>query len=132
MNLPSEDIKDLLTSDSFLDLEFGRNLFIGKEPLQPDICVTIFDVSGSAPDLMMDARYGYQRPQIQIRVRANDYTVGARLIQDIFDSLHNKGNLEINSTFYTVIRASTSPFFFDWDDKNRSRFVVTFETQRRT
>lgn len=131
MNLASEDIKDLLESDSFLDLEFGRNLFIGKEPFNPDQTVTIFDVSGAAPDTMMDQRFGYQRPQIQIRVRSNDYTTGSRLIQDIFDALHNKGNFEINDTFYTVIRASNSPFFLDWDDKNRCRFVTTFETQRR-
>lgn len=130
MNVPSEDIKDMLEAESSLGLTFATNLFIGKEPSSPDDCVTIFDTFGSPPQLTLDNQK-YENPSIQIRVRSVDYKTGWNLIADIVDVLHGQAQKTWNTTLYSVIYATNSPALLDWDDNDRCRFIVNFNIQRR-
>lgn len=131
MSAPSVDIKDMLEAESSLGLTFATNLFIGKEPSQPDNCVTIYDTPGGPPDLGLDKDDKYQYPSVQIRVRNNGYTTGWDLADDIKDVLHGRAHETWNGTYYTVISCTSDPALLDWDENGRARFIVNFEAQRR-
>jgi len=130
MNASSEDIKDMLVADSSLGLTFATNLFIGKEPIKPTNCVTIFDTYGFAPDLNLISQ-GYERPIVSLRVRDINYMDGFNLAQEIKDSLHGRSHETWNGTLYTVIYCSSGPALLDWDDNGNARFIINFNLQRR-
>lgn len=130
MNAPSEDIKDMLLAQSDLNLTLGKNLFIGKETIQPDDVVVIYDTYSGMPDLTMDGKV-YHRPSVQIKVRSRDYQKGYNLIDEIYRLLHGRAHETWNGTTYELIRAINSPSLTDWDDRNRARFIVNFNLQRK-
>lgn len=131
MNASSEDIKDMLEAESSLGLTFATDLFIGKEPAEPDDCVTIFDTPGSPPQLTFNKTEKYQYPSIQIRVRNNAYMTGWNLANDIKDALHGRAHETWNATYYSVIICSSELALLDWDEHGRARFIVNFNIQRR-
>lgn len=131
MQCPSEDIKDMLVAESSLGLDFSTNLFIGKEPIKPSNCVTIFDTYGFAPDLNLKDQ-GYEKPIVSLRVRDRDYMTGFNLAQEIKDSLHGRSHETWNGTLYTVIYCSSGPALLDWDDNGNARFVLSINLQRRS
>ena len=131
MNIPSEDIKDLLEGESSLALVFTDDLFIAFEPSSPDDCVTIFDTPGGLPNMSFDVSERYDRPSIQIRVRNRNYVTGLQLTHDIKDFLHRKAHETVNGTYYSLIQCTGEPAFLDWDENRRARFIVNFDIQRR-
>jgi len=131
MNAPSVDVKDILETDSSLELTFLTNLFIGKAPVTPVDCVVIYDTPGWPPQLTLTPGENYYYPSIQIMVRANHYVKGWDLINDIKVSLHGRSHETWNGTLYTVIRCTSEPALLNWDEKNRAQFVVNFDLQRR-
>jgi hypothetical protein len=132
MNAPSVDIVDILESDSSLGLMcgVGGNLFVAKEPPNPDNTVTIFDTYGYRPQLTMDNKR-YEYPSVQIRVRDRDYRHGWNLINDIYLSLHGRAHETWNGSLYEVIYASNGPALLDWDDNGRARFIINLNLQRK-
>jgi hypothetical protein len=132
MNATSVDISDILEAETALGLTLGTNLFIGREPVTPSDCVTIFDTPGYAPQLTLDGANDYYFPSIQIRVRNTKYLDAESLIHNIMVSLHGRNHETWNSTLYTLIKCTTEPALLDWDENNRARFVVNFDIQRRT
>lgn len=132
MNASSEDIKDMLVAEGSLGLTFATNLFVAREPKEPDNCVTIFDTNvGLAPQLTLTGEQDYYYSSVQIRVRNNDYTTGWNLINNIMIALHGRAQETWNGTLYTVIYCSSGPALLDWDNNNRARFIVNFNMQRR-
>ena len=134
MNASSVDIMRMLEdySDSALGLAFGIDLFIGREPTEPDNCVTIFDTTGGPAQLTLDEdNDDYYYTSVQIRVRNRDYITGWDLIHDIMISLHGRAQETWNETLYTLISCSSGPALLDWDDNNRARFIINFNLQRR-
>ena len=134
MNAPSYDIVEMIESygeSSGIDLTYGTNLFIGKEPATPKECVTVFDYGGFPPELTFDGASGYEFPSVQIRLRGTKYTTGWNLINSIKDALHGQSHTTVNSTLYTVINCSSGPALLDWDDNGLPRFVCSFNIQRR-
>ena len=131
MNAPSEDIKDMLVANSDLGLVFGTNLFIGFEPAKPDSCVTLFDVPGFSPELVLSGQSTYEYPSLSVRVSSKDQKVGYALAQKIKDALHGVGPETWNSTLYTVIYCTSGPALLDRDENGRFRFIINFNTQRR-
>ena len=129
MNASSVDIKDMLEDESSLGLTFATNLFIGREPAQPDTCVTIFDTF-EKPLLTLNDQ-GYYDGSVQVRVRGKDYITGWDLAHDIMVALHGKAGETWNATLYTVIYCSSGPALTDWDENNRPRFSINFNLQRR-
>lgn len=131
MNSVSIDVKDMLEAESSLALTFATDLFVGREPTNPDNCVTIYDTPGTAPQLTFTQGEVYEYPSIQIRVRNRNYVTGWNLINDIKSSLHGRGQETWNGTLYSLIAATDSPALLDYDDSNRARFVCNFNIQRR-
>lgn len=131
MNPCSEDIKDILLAETELNLVFAENLFVAREPSNPDNIVTIFDTPG-AP-MMKTFSYGenYEYPSVQIRGRGTDYRTVFALLQTIVEKLHNHPQQALNGSFYTVIQCNTTPTLLDWDDNGRCRLITNFLIQRR-
>ncbi len=130
MNTAANDIKDMLEDESALGLVFTQNLFVGREPIIGDNCVTVFDTSGRPPALTLSGgQYNYDA--VQVRVRNNDYQTAFNLAHAIVDSLHGRTRESWNGTLYTLITCQSPPALLDWDDNNRARFIINFETQRR-
>lgn len=136
MDAPSIDIVAILTDESSIDsnadlgLTFAVNLFVGREPTKPDLCVTIFDTHGLPTGMSLDS-VGFDHPSVQIRVRAKDYQTGWALIEGIKSSLHGRANETWNGTYYSVIYCTSGPALLDWDDNGRCRFIVNFNINRR-
>lgn len=131
MNATSEDIKDMLEAESSLGLTFAINLFIGKEPADPDNCVTIFDTHGAPPQLTYNKNEIYQYPSVHIRVRNRAYMTGWTLANDIKDALHGRAQETWNATYYGLIISTGEPALLDWDEHGRARFIINFDIQRR-
>lgn len=132
MNMPSEDIKDMLVADSSLGLTFATDLFIGKEPSTPNNVTTIFDIEGYPPQLTLAGQgEDYYYPAIQIRVRNVDYVTGWALINNIKVSLHGRQHETWNGTLYTVVYCSSGPALLEWDENGRALFIINFNIQRR-
>jgi hypothetical protein len=129
MNPASLDIAKLLEDE--LGLEIGVDLFIGKEPPEPDSCVTIFDTPGFPPQLTYKKGENYYYPAIQIRIRERLYLEGYEKINGLKELLHGRANEVINGTHYTLVQCSIEPALLDWDANNRARFFINFNLQRR-
>lgn len=129
MNAPSFDIADLLEAEESGWLVFKENLFIEREPSTPNNCATIFDTGGRPPQLNLKDQ-GLEFPSIQIRVRDQTYQNGWIRIEKIKNALHGRANEVWNGTLYSISCAN-GPFFLDWDELGRVRFVVNFDIQRR-
>lgn len=130
MNAIAIDIKDMLVADSSLGLILADNLFIAREPDQPDNCVTLYDIAGAQPDITLNNE-NYNRDAFQVRVRNNSYIAGMQQMYAIIDSLHGRINEEWNNTTYTFIRMYMPPFVLQWDENNRIVIVASLEAQRR-
>lgn len=131
MNPSSEDIKDMLETESSLGLTFATDLFIGQEPSKPKNCVTIFDTPSFPPMLTLTKGEDYYYPSVQIRVRNASYLTGWALIQDIMESLHGRSQETWNGTLYSVIYCSSGPAHLGWDDNGNAWFICNFNIQRR-
>ena len=130
MNDASYDIKDMLEADG-LGLIFKKNLFIAKEPSNPDNVVTITTTPGFTPERTLDNGSWYYRSAIQVRIRDNNYSDWMALGTNIMQSLHNRANTEWGGTLYTVIQATGEPTPFAWDENNRTIIIINFTLQRR-
>jgi len=131
MNPTSVDMKDMLEAESGLSLSFSSNLFIGKEPAEPDNCVTLFDTPGGPPLQTYQRGENYYYPSVQVRVRNRSYLDGWALANDIKEALHNRSQEVWNGTLYSAIACAGEPALLDWDERGRARFVLTFDLQRR-
>jgi hypothetical protein len=131
MNAASEDVKDMLLAESGLGLQFGINLFVGREPSNPDNCVTIFDTPGLPPLATLGNDSAYQYPALQILVRNRNYLVGYAIITNIIELLHNRGPETWNGAMYCSILCSGEPALLDWDANGRARLFTNFNLQRR-
>jgi hypothetical protein len=130
MKPATEDIKDMLEADSSVALAFGTDLFIGREPNEPNNCVTLFDTPGRGRATGVNKiRYDY--PSIQARVRNIRYPDGWALINDIVLALHQRGKEIHNGAQYESIVCTVEPALLDWDENDRARFVTTFDIQRK-
>ena len=130
MNPSSVDISEILVAGN-LGFVFATNLFIGREPDNPDDCTTIFDTPGFPPMRGISTNLKYYFPSIQIRVRDTSYLDAWDLINNIKLLLHNRAQEIRNGTLYSAIFCSIEPALLDWDENNRARFVTTFDIQRR-
>lgn len=135
MNAPSFDIRDMLMNESssseILDgLEFGVNLFIGKEPNEPSNCVTLFDTAGANPVLTL-SKDEYEYTSLQIRIRDNKYASGWERSNKIASVLQGRAHEVWNGCYYSLISIANGPFHYDWDENNRVRFIINVNIQRR-
>jgi hypothetical protein len=127
---PADDVREMLEAES-LGLTFQTNLFVGREPSQPDNCVSIFDIpSYMPPELTLENDADLHYPSIQIRVRNKSYITGYDLIFDIMKTLHGRGPETWNGMVYSAIICVGDPMLLDWE-QNRCRWVCSFNLIRR-
>ena len=131
MNPASEDIKSIIVDESSLGYIFGTDIFVGKEPAEPDNVVTIFDTPGCPQMLTLTRGENYYYPSIQIRVRNIRYDTGWDNANDIVQLLHARAQETWNGTLYSLIRCMGEPVFLDIDKNDRYRFIINFDIQRR-
>jgi hypothetical protein len=134
MNPPCKDIAEFLGDESSLDLTLGTDLFFGRMPDQPNICVCVFDNPGDPPMLTLDkptSRYFYS--SVSVRVRENSYEAGWTKLNDIIAYLHglNQQNCVDESSYYGLIKALNDPQVLYWDKNDRVVFFSNFEIQRK-
>lgn len=132
MNLVTTDIKDMLVGESSLGLTFATDLFIGRMPNNPDNCVCLYDLAGQAPLLSLQkSTSNYYYNGLFIKVRNTSYQAAWNKAFAILQFLHAHGNVVLNGTLYTLIRALENPQLIEWDENNRPVFGCNFEVQRR-
>lgn len=132
MNTASEDMKDVLEAEAILGLVFKTNLYLFREPAEPDDVVTLFEVGGDPSTLLLSTpENAYQKPSIQIRLRWRDPKEAFELAYKIEKLLHGSPQREINGAFYTMIKSLHPPYLLDWDESNRVRIALNFDIQRR-
>ena len=132
MNSTAEDIKTIL--EYYLDDSSGATLFdifIGREPSEPNESITIFETQGFPPQLTYDRTERYDYPSVQIRIRANSYTEGYQQGLQVRDTLHGRANETWDDTYYSVIYCVNGPLLLDYDKNQRPRFILNFNIQRR-
>lgn len=128
------DIASMLVAESSLNLVFGTNLHLHREPTQPDNTITIFETPGMPPVGLIDSNEDtkhYERPSIQIRIRNTSADVGFDLAYAIQVALHARAQETWGSYLYSIIYAASSPMLLDWDEVSRVRIVLNFNIQRR-
>ena len=120
----SVDIKDMLVSDGIGT--FGTDIFIGREPDEPNNCITIYDTGGGEPN----AKWREDNPTIQIRVRNSSYESGYDKIIGVRDKLLGRPPETVNTTDYIGIWASSDIIPMERDNQERSIFVTNFRIIR--
>lgn len=103
-------------------LSLATNFFKGNLPDSPDNCTAIFDTGGAEPD--RDIPTG--DPTFQIIVRASDYVTAHDLIHSIVDTLHQKMNITLGTTYFYYIFLMGEAGHIGRDPKNRDEFSVNF------
>lgn len=134
MNPASKEICQFLEGESSLGLTFGTDLFFGRMPDSPDLCVTVMDNPGEPP--MLTYKKGtsnYYYSSVSVRVRSIDYAEGWDLMFSILEYLHGLSELNStdNSMYYALIRAMNDPQVLYWDDNDRVTFFINFDIQRK-
>ena len=123
MNPASIDVKDLLVTEGIGT--FGENLFVGKEPAQPNECITIYDTTAGEqnPKLAID------EVSIQVRVRSANYMGGYSRANSVKISLEGRSPITLNTTNYIAFWA-TSISFVHYDENDRAIFTINFRITR--
>lgn len=81
MSSPAFAVAEYL--DDVTSLVVGTTLFVGKEPPNPDACVTVYDTGGNNPIDNMETPVESRQPTIQVRVRNKTYSAAYAQAEDI-------------------------------------------------
>ncbi len=131
MNPVSVDIMSILESDSSLGISSGFNAFIGREPVKPNNCITIFDTPGRTAATVAEKGSEYFYETAQIRIRNASYETGYSIAKTIADYLNGIAHITEDSTVYELITVNNGPFFLEYDDNENVKFIINLEIQRR-
>lgn len=128
MNAPSIDIKDYLVSagiGSFAATD-GWAIYVSREPVSPDTCITLYDTGGFEP------HYGgyAENPTVQIRVRGapNGYPAAYNKINEI-KKLLLSGSFVVNNTKYLAWLAGDI-VLIGYDESSRPIFTLNLRLTR--
>lgn len=135
MNNASKDIAQklaaLTVSSSTLKFTIGSNLFVGRQPTNPENCVTIVDRPSWPLGVNLDGSGEFDYASIQVMIRDISYDKGAETMQAIIKLLHGINNFTINNTVYFVCMCVSGPSLLEWDQNNRAILICDFDIQRR-
>lgn len=126
-NPTTVDIKDKIISDFPGQYTFGLNIFIGREPIDPDEVITLYDTGDSQPS---DPKYLLDYPTIQIRSRAKSYETAYSKLADIKEKIIGNEKVTINGTQYVGMYVVNDIHFLQYDFRDRSIFTVNFRFVR--
>jgi len=124
MNPPCIDISDILNAVSSL----GATSYANNMPDQPDTCISVIDGPGSTPE----AKYVYDKPTIQVKVRAKSYGSAYSIISSVKNEIHGKHNVIQGGARYIQILAQGGIMSLGYDKKERAIVVLNFAIHRTT
>lgn len=110
-------------------LILGDNLFLGRLPDAPDVCVALFETGGALPDQVMGGgnQAVIERPRIQIVTRSTGYSAGRTLAGAVWSAMELVADEAISGVRYLRISAVQSPFPLERDSLDRILFVQNFD-----
>lgn len=127
-NPPSEDIKDILVTESIGTFggTTGWGIFIGKQPDPGTVneqTITLFDTGGQTPEVSV----AIDKPTIQILVRGTewDYKNTHDKCIAIRNVLHRRPTETVNTTVYDGIYQAGDITFIEYQT-NRPLFSLNF------
>lgn len=127
-NFVSLDIKDLLVSKGIG--AFGGSadwaIFIGKEPPDPDSCITIYDTLGEAPN----PKWLLDEPRFQVRFRSNDYPAMMAKADAVKRALLGLPSQTLGGTVYVGIWMIADTGFLMQDANERSIVTQSYRVIR--
>ena len=103
----------------------GTNIFCGKMPDAPDICIAVSQYGGQPIDeVSEDMEY----PGLQIIVRGakDGYAAAMTMAEAVRQSIHGITDTTLTSTYYYRISANHSPAQLGFDGNDRPLFVINF------
>lgn len=111
-------------------LTLGTNLFLGKMPDAPDLCVTIYEYQGTAPIMTFGSTaIEIDRPSLQIAVRAgrDDYP-SARDLAVTLRTLVS-GMINVSASGVTILRTAPTGSIYSLapDQLERPRVVFNVD-----
>lgn len=107
----------------------GTNVFLGRMPDSPDVCVGLFEYSGSLPEMTFGSSgIAIDRPQLQVMCRAtrDDYPTARDKAVALRDLLTAVMNTTLGSFSVLRIEASGSVNPVGPDEKDRPLVSVNF------
>lgn len=113
-------------------LTLGTNLFLGRLPDTPDICVAVIETAGqSGVDAMGGSSLpAYTRPRVQVLVRAVAYSDASGLAEDIYKQMQKIDNESLSGVYYLRANGMQSPFYLERDIEERAVFSCNYQTLR--
>lgn len=109
----------------------GVDIFSGVLPDSPDACTSLHEYGGVGPVHTLgggDAKY--ERPRVQVVVRAATYSAARTKIETIYKLLHKLSNTVLSGVRYLMIEAVHSPAFLTRDANTRVQLVVNFQIHK--
>ena len=129
MNPPSKDIVSILEADSDFALlvpSDGELVFYSQMPAGITPCVSIHDTGGFDEE----SGYDYQKPTIQVKVRAATYDQAYELAYTAKQALHNLTNKVENLTRYVAIWSMSDILSLGVDEDKKHLVSVNFRLHR--
>jgi hypothetical protein len=111
-------------------LTIGTNLFLGKMPESPDLCVTVYEYAGTNPvEGMGSVGFVVDRPSIQVVVRAgkDDYPTARNLAQDLRILLAAVTDTTIGGLRVLRLASNGSVIPLGLDDLDRPRIAFNLD-----
>lgn len=119
-----EGIKDLLVLAGVgsFNASSGWSIHIGREPMEPDTCITIASTGGlpSNPAYLLD----FPNVQIRVRGRASSYQDAEAKVQEVKDALLGLPSQDLNGDRWVSITQLTDIVHIGFDDNSRPLFTV--------
>jgi len=111
-------------------LTIATNLFLGRMPETPDLCVAVYEYQGFAP-LSTFGSTGFEvdKPSIQVVVRASrdDYPTARNLAQDLRILLAGVTDTTINGLRVIRLASNGSILPLGTDDLDRPRIAFNLD-----
>lgn len=125
MNSPAHDTALYLVAQD-IGTAFGTGVFVGREPLSPVECVTVYDTGGGVGPLV-DMRV----PTVQVRIRSADYNTGWQRANAAHETLTAPagvtGQPDIAVAWWT---ATSDVAYIGRDDQDRVLFTANYTFTR--
>lgn len=106
-------------------------VFIGKQPISPDRCVTLYEVPGLPSDLGFGVQgVQYEYPHLQIRSRDTTHLAARTTAESIYRDLPKIQAQLLSGTNYQIVRCITTPWIFGEDNAKRPMYVFTIQCDK--
>lgn len=114
---------------------FATDLFVSKEPDEPDNCVTVYSTGGLPDFTLTRGNRSAEVLNFQVRVRNNDYLTAHTKMEAVRTAIEKRKFIQLVDSAGTMdfaIWLTGLPNDLQRDTKNRSIVTADFSCMRRT